>query len=265
MSSLSNINELSESFLHFLEDDTYNTNNPTFCEEKSNLYHDSSYVWCKYCNKIFCTRCSLNHLISDQTHHNPIDKTFLRKEHFDVEFNRDHQKINEIKRNMEECFNQNKKKQNSQEFLSLYETLSKFSELAKNLSNFLDNFTNKVKIVLDNIQSREKSIMDKGTHEDNVRKNFNDICSKFKMIEKNYYLNPQFSPKQLKVYHDSLASGYEDCQKLKDLLEQYRAMNRFVSEISDKCNKIRNIMNNALSTVKGCKSNFENLINDINI
>ena len=67
--------------------------------------------------------------------------------------------------------------------------------------------------------------MDKGTDENKIRKNFNDICSKFKMIEKNYYLNPQFSPKQLKVYHDSLESGYEDCQKLKDLLRKMRKLN----------------------------------------
>ncbi len=267
MSSFNHIADLSESFLHFLDDDNYNKNKQTFCEEKSNSYHDSSYIWCKICNQIFCTRCSLNHLINNQVGHCPSDKVFLRKEHFDVEFNRDNEKINEIKRTIDEIFNKsnNNIDKSQLELNSLYEILSKFSELTRDLANFLDNFKNKVKIVVDNIQNKAKNVIGNGLNEDNVRNHFNEICNKFKMIEKNYYLNQQFHPTQLKSYHDNLASGYDDCQKFKDLLENNRTRNNFASEIGDKCNKIRNIMNNALSTIKACKTNFEKLMKDLTI
>ena len=41
----------SESFLNYLK--IGNINKQTFCEEKSNKYHDSSYIWCRICDKIF--------------------------------------------------------------------------------------------------------------------------------------------------------------------------------------------------------------------
>ena len=266
MTSHNHIADLSESFLHFLDDDNYDRNNPTFCQEQSNLYHDSSYIWCKVCNKIFCTRCSLNHLINNQVGHCPSDKVFLRKEHFDVEFSRDKEKIIEIRRSMDEFLNKNNNKDISKlEINSLYDTLSKFSELAKELSNFIDNFTNKIKIALNTIQNKAKNIISNGLNEDKLYNRYNEICSEFKNIEKKYYLNQQFSPSQLKEYHDSLASGYEDCQKFHDLIQSNKTRIIFSSEIGEEFNKIKNIMTNALDTINSCKNYFEKLIKDKSI
>ena len=58
--------DLSESFLHFLDDEQFNKSRQTYCSEiNSNAFHDSGYRWCKVCNKIFCTRCSLVHLLNN--------------------------------------------------------------------------------------------------------------------------------------------------------------------------------------------------------
>lgn len=267
MSSLENksISDLSESFLHFLDDDSFNKNRQTFCEEKIDTYHDSSYIWCKVCNKIFCTRCSLNHLINNQIDHTPSDKVFLRKEHFDVEFSRDCEKINEIKRNIEEFFSKSNKDNSQNEYKYLIDALSRFVEFTHDLTNFLDSFQKKIKIALENIQNKSKSIAGNNLREDNVRQHFKDICSKFKMIEKTYFTSQPFLPTQLKPYYDNLSSGYEECQKLNDLLEKNKNRNNFAIEIGDDCNKIKSILNNATSSVKSCKITFEKLINDIKI
>ena len=129
---------LAESFLHFLEDDNYSNNSQTYCQEKSNTYHDTSYIWCKVCDKIYCTRCSLNHLIKNQIDHTPSDKAFLRKEHLDVEFHRDCKKINEIQKYIDEFFSKNKNNMSQNEYKSLCEIYAKFSEFVKDLSNFLE-------------------------------------------------------------------------------------------------------------------------------
>ena len=266
MSINNHISDLSESFLHFLDDDNFNKNRQTFCEEKSNSYHDSSYIWCKVCNKIYCTRCSLNHLINNQIDHTPSDKVFLRKEHFDVEFNRECDRLNEIKKNIDELFNNNNKENNQTDYKELYETLSLLMKYARQLTEAIDDFQKKIKTVLDNIQNKYKNAGANLLKEENVRSHFKEICAKFKMIEKNYYNSQPFLPTQLKYYYDNLSSGYDDCRKLNELMKKNKSNNNnFSSEISDECNKYKIILNNAINQIKGCKVNFDKLLNDIKI
>ena len=265
MSILNNhIGDLSESFLHFLDDDNFSKDSQTYCEEKSNTYHDTSYIWCKVCNKIFCTRCSLNHLIKNQIDHTPSDKAFLRKEHLDVEFYRDCKKINEIQKYIDEFFNKNKSNKPQNEFKTICEMYAKFSDFVKDLSNFLENFKNKIQIAMNNIQNRSKNTGSCNLREDYIRQNFKEIKSKFQMIDTKFCKNKDFLPTQLKSYHDNLFTGYDEYQRLNELLESNKPRNNIGSEIEDDCYKIKNILNNAINCVKGCKTNCEKLI-DIKI
>ena len=266
MSINSNITNLSESFLHFLDDDNFNKNRQTFCEEQSNTYHDSSYIWCKLCDKIFCMRCSLNHLINNQIDHTPSEKIFLRKEHFDVEFNRDLEKLNEIKRNIDEFFtNNNNKNINLNDYNELKETVSLLKKFTKQLIEAIDDFQKKIKICLENIQNKYKNISVNNLKEEHVRAHTKELYTQFKIIEKNYYNCQTFHPSQLKFYYENLSSAYNDCKKLNDLIMKNKSKNNYSSEISGECSKFKNILNNAINQVKGCKDNFDKLLNDLKI
>ena len=259
------IGDLSESFLHFLDDDNYSKGTQTYCEEKTNTYHDTSYIWCKVCNKIYCTRCSLNHLIKNQIDHTPSDKAFLRKEHLDVEFHRECKKINEIQKNIDEFFNKNKNNMSQNVYNSICEMYGKFLEFVKDFSGVLENFKNKIQIAINNIQNRSKNVGFTSLREDYIRQNFKEIKSKFQMIETNFCKNKDFLPTQLKSYHDSLYLGYDQYQRINELIENNKSRNNIASEIGDDCYNIKNILNNGINLIKGCKANCEKLMNDIKI
>ena len=266
MSLNNHIEDLSESFLHFLEDENFSNNTQTFCEEKSNSYHDSSYIWCKVCDKIFCTRCSLNHLINNQIDHIPSDKIFLRKEHFDVEFYRESDKLKEIKRNIDEFFNNNSNKDNNQnDYKELFETISLFQQYAKQLTDIIEDFHTKIKASLENIKNKYNNIGRTNLKEEHVRGHLKEIWAKFKKIEKNYCKCQTFQPSQLKSYYESLSSGYDDCKKLNDLVIKNMSKNDYSSQICDECSKLKNILNDAINQIKGCKDNFDKLLNDTTI
>ena len=254
---------LAESFLHFLEDDNYSINSQTYCQEKSNTYHDTSYIWCKVCDKIYCTRCSLNHLIKNQIDHTPSEKAFLRKEHLDVEFQRDCKKINEIQKYIDEFFNKNKNNMSQNEYKSICEIYAKFSEFVKDLSGFLENFKIKIQNAMNNILSKSKNADFGNKREDYIRQNFKDMKSKFQMIDTTFCKNKDFLPTQLKSYHDNLLSGYKDYQQINQLLENNKTRNNIVAEIGDDCYKIKNILTNAINCVKGCRTNCEKLMNEL--
>ena len=261
------LTDLSESFLHFLDDNNFNKNRKTFCDEKTDLYHDSNYIWCKVCDKIYCTRCSLNHLINNQIDHNPSDKIFLRKEHFDVEFTRDCEKLSEIKKNIEElfCQNNNNKEFSQNEYKTLYKTLDKFVENVKELSLIIENFQKKIKVAIDNLQNKAKNLASNNIREDTFKNCYKEICGKFTMIEKNFYNNQGFLPTQLKSYYENLYTSYKDCKKLNDLIIKNKPLNNQTNEITDECNKLKNNFNNAINVIKNSKLNLEKIVNDIKI
>ena len=266
MSILNNhIGDLSESFLHFLADDNYSKDSKTYCEEKSNTYHDTSYIWCKVCNKIYCTRCSLNHLIKNQFNHTPSEKAFLRKEHLDVEFHIDCQKINDIQKDIDEFFTKNKSNMPQNEYKSICEIYVKFSEFVKDLANILENFKKNIQIAMNNIQNKSKNANFGNLKEDYIRQNFKEIKAKFQMIDRNFCKNKDFLPTQLKSYHDNLFAGYEEYQRINESLENNKTRSNIASEIGDDCYVIKNILNNAINCIRGCKTNCEKLMNEIKI
>lgn len=266
MSSNSNhVPNLTESFLHFLEDENFEQNIQTYCEEKTNTYHDSSYIWCKVCNKIFCTRCSLSHLINNQIDHSPTDKVFLRKEHFDVEFNRECEKMKEIKQNIDEIFNKNNNNNPQIDVNVLNDILSKFLQFASELTNVINTFQNKVQTALDDIQKKSRNLEANLLIEDNVKSQYSELCTKYNLIQNNFYKPQEFLPTQLKSYHDSLCSGYEKFKKLNDLIMKNKNNKNNFVEISDDFNKIKVILNTALNNAKNCKDTFNKIIKEIKI
>ena len=260
-----NIPNLTESFLHFLDDANFEQNNQTYCEEKTNTYHDSSYIWCKVCDKIFCTRCSLNHLIQNQIDHSPTDKVFLRKEHFDVEFSRECEKMKEISQNIDEIFNKKNNNSSQIDFHLLNDVLSKFKQFATELTNAINNLQKQVQITWDNIQNKSRNLEANSLIEDNVKNQFRELCSKYSAIQNNYYKPQEFLPTQLKSYHDSLCSGYEEYKRLNDLIIKNKNKKDNFVELSDEYNKIKKSLNDAINSAKTCKESFNKIINEIKI
>lgn len=258
------IPDLSESFLHFLDDEKFNKNRDTYCEEKSaNAYHDSSYRWCKSCNKLYCTRCSLVHLLNNQITHTPIDKVFLSKEHLDVEYMRDSNKLNELKQSIDNYFNNNKKGISEEQYLLLNETLQKFKEFAKELFNILDNYQKKIKNEIENIEKNSKNLSGNNLSENYVKSNFSDIKNRFLNIEKKYNKNKNFHPTQMKSYHDELSEAYKEFSKLNDLMKNNNNnKNNCVEEINVEIGKVKNKLNNAINLLKDYSSNVKKLMNE---
>ena len=159
-SSLNNNNPsfFSESFLSYLNTES-NIKSKTFCQENTNKYHDSSYIWCKVCDKIFCTQCSMNHLINNQINHCPTEKVFLRKEHFDVEFSRDFDKLKELKNKIGIYFSKKNSELTQNKINSLKDALDKFRALSNELfTNIIPKFIKKYNESIENLVKSLKDV-----------------------------------------------------------------------------------------------------------
>lgn len=221
-SSLNNNNPsfFSESFLSYLNTES-NIKSKTFCQENTNKYHDSSYIWCKVCDKIFCTQCSMNHLINNQINHCPTEKVFLRKEHFDVEFSRDFDKLKELKNKIGIYFSKKNSELTQNKINSLKDALDKFRALSNELftniiPKFIQIYSEGIQKLLKNI----KNVKSYGLNEENVNIRYQEIFNKFTQIEKNYTKNEKFEPKMLKHYHDDLIDAYIEIKNLNELLNK---------------------------------------------
>ena len=175
--------KFSEPFLHFLEDNYSNETQKTFCEGNSQSFHESNYIWCKISNKIFWTKCSLHHLLNNQINHNPNDRIFLGKEYFDIEYVRDCEKMNYLKRKVDDYFSDNEKI----DYNLLLQISSKFMDLSNELATILNEFLLKILKSLDNIEPKNRNTIWIGMKEDKVCQNFTKISNKFKTFGDNYY------------------------------------------------------------------------------
>jgi len=253
--------DLSESFLHFLEDEKFNQSRQTFCSiNSSNTYHDSSYRWCKICNKIFCTRCSLVHLLDNQITHIPIDKVFLSKEHLDVEFNKDYGKLEELKQNIEVFFTENKNSQNNYNFVN--EIIQKFQDFVKELINILEIFKKKIIDEFDNIEKQNRDNAASILKENNVRASFKEIQDMYLNIEKKYMKNPSFNPDQMKLYYDELSLSYEQYTNLNEVISKYVDRIKIDEEINNEFDKLKNKLNIAINHIKSCSTNIRSIYDE---
>ena len=264
MSDNANI-DLTEGFLGFLNDKDFNKNTQTFCNEKtSNSYHDSSYKWCRYCDKIICTNCILNHVLDNQITHIPIDKVFVSKELLDVELNRHITKLVYFKKNIEEYFNDLKKLNKAKtEFDNLNETLQKFKDFMVELFKILKNFENKLKNEIDYIKKASEVIASKNIKENYVKSNLSLLSNKFVNIENNYSKNIKFEPSQMKEYYNQLSEAHEEFAKLNEYFNSNNSSNNNIEEIDDTSNKIKNKLNNGINTLKICSDNIKKLFNNV--
>ena len=234
-SSISNNQPLfSESFLNYLNVGT-NLNKPTFCEEKSNKYHDSSYIWCRICDKIFCTQCSMNHLIANQITHNPSEKVFLRKEHFDVEFKRDFEKLQELKNKINNFFAKKNSELTINKITLLRESLNKITSLTNEICtiiipNFIRKYTDLINALCKSMKEQKVITPD----EKKFKQQYNFINEKFSNIEKKYTKNEKFEPRMLKPYFDDLSNSYREFQNFNELLNSNLKVNNVNANDSNK-------------------------------
>ena len=209
-------NYFSESFLNYLNTGL-NQGDKTYCEEKSNKYHDSSYIWCKVCDKIFCTQCSMNHLINNQINHCPTEKVFLRKEHFDVEFVRDFEKLKELRNRIIIFLKERKPECNLNKINALKECLQEITNISKELYNIIPKFIKKYYDALEKIQKSIKNMKENNLNENALKIKCQELVDNFKNIGEKYTHNKKFEPNMLKPYYDELITSYRDIQSLNEL------------------------------------------------
>ena len=209
----------SEPFLNFLNT---GLNNPikTYCENNISKFHDSNYIWCRICDKIFCTQCSMNHLLNNQINHKVEQKIFLTKEHFDIEFKTDFDMANKLRDKIIDFFNNKNSDLSYDKINSLKEVLNKFQMLANELfNNIIPKFIKKYNESISTLLKSLKEVKTFSLNKDNVKIRCQEIITKYKRIEQDYTNNEKFEPKMMKPYYDELASSLRDVLNLDELIE----------------------------------------------
>ena len=251
-------NCFSESFLSYLSTGI-NKNEKTYCEDKGNKYHDSSYIWCRTCDKIFCTQCSMNHLINNQINHCPIEQVFLRKEHFDVEFTRDFEKLKELRDKIISFFNKKKSECSLNKINSLKEALDKIKTLSNELmTDIITKFIQKYNESINNLLKSLKDVKVCTLNEDKMKIRFQELFNKFKKIEKDYTKNEKFEPKMLKPYYEDLINSYREIHGLNELLDNNTTNNNNSNNKDNKdANKEYEHINSNLQTTINILNTFK--------
>ena len=235
---------LSESFLNYLNT---GINEPfkTYCEGKNSKYHDSIYIWYRVCDKIFCTQCSFNHLLNNQINHNVNQNIFLRKEHLDVEFKVDYQKVDELKNKIIDFLNK-KNSVSIADINNLKETLKNFTSLANELvNNIIPKFVQKYNELINNLQKAVKEANSYKINQNNLNNRCKEIIIKLENIKKNYANNDKFEPKMIKSYYEDLNTSYREAQNLNELIE-------------------KNIENSNDSNCLNCIKEYDSIRNNLN-
>ena len=111
--------DFSRGFLSILSDKEFNRNRKTLCESKKITFHNSDYNWCIRCDKIFCTNCSLTHLLENQIGHTPIEEIFINKDKLDAIFEKEVNNLNDL----EARFKQYNKQLNELDCRQVYKDL----------------------------------------------------------------------------------------------------------------------------------------------
>ena len=249
----------SESFLNYLNSGE-NLNRPTYCEEKTKSYHDSSYIWCRVCDKIFCTKCSMNHLINNQLNHYPIEKIFLKKELFDLEFSRDYKKIKDLRDKMVLFFKEKNGGLSLSSINSLKDSFDRFKLLTNEIfGEIIPNLLNKYNECIEKLAKSLKDVKIYDMNEDKVRIRCEEIINNYKNIEKKYTKNESFVPKMLKPYYEELSNSYRDLLNLNEVVNN-NTVNVNHSNNNDRTNSYYSKINSSLNQAIKIVDNFKNEI-----
>ena len=262
---MNKIEDLSDSFLVFP-----NKNNSketiSYCQSKTNSFHDSTYLWCKKCNLILCYNCSMNHLLNNQIDHS-FNNTFLSKEVLDMEYYKDFSKIETLKKITEELFNPKNRNLSELQKNSLKELIEKINEIKNEFIESIDNFTKQITTLLENINKNDNNNMDLLLKNgNNIKNDMNAIYNKYTNILNKYTKSQDFKPTNIKPYHDELFDGYKSIQIfVKELASVEKSRNNFVTGIENRFNKVKNIVINEINNIKSYKSNFKKFLKEIKL
>lgn len=261
-----NIRDLSESFLHFLDDNNSKKYPPTLCQSNSNIYHDSDYTWCKVCNKIFCGRCSMSHLLNNQIDHSN-SRDFLKKEYLDIEYNNDVEKLEVLQKYTEDFFTRKNKIYSEPQKQILNDIIKKFDDLKTELINAIDNFRNKIiNTALENMNKISKNYDSNLLNENNVKKDIKDIYNRFINIQNKYTKCQDFAPTQIKPYYDELLAAHKLYYNLNmELVNMDKGKEQFSKEVESKFDYIKALINNANNNIKTYCSNFQKFVKEIKV
>ena len=261
--------DLSESFLYFLDNNNSGTNtntktNTSYCQNNSNVFHDSKYSWCKVCNILLCSRCTMNHLLKNQKDHK-VNKIFLDKELLDYEYDSQYKKLEYLRKYCEDISNKNNKFLFEKQIQSLNEISQKLEYFKTELVNVIDNFKNNfICNTIENIQRLNKNCSSFLSNVDNLKKNLSELSIKYNDIESKYTKFPEFNPTMIKMYHDELSEGHNLFLNLnKEITDIRQTINDYNKKIEEKSNQVINISNNAINNIKTFISNLEKCVEDL--
>ena len=247
----------SEPFLNFLNT---GLNKPikTYCENNNSKFHDSNYIWCRICDKIFCTQCSMNHLLNNQIDHKVEQKIFLTKEHFDIELKTDFDMANKLRDKIIDFFNNKNSDLSYDKINSLKEALNKFQMIANELFNkIIPKFIKKYNESITNLLKSLKEVKTFSLNKDNVKIRCQEIITKYQRIEQDYTQNEKFEPKMMKPYYDELASSLRDVLNLDELIENNINNNNNNNENNPDINKEYNNINSNLTQAINIINSFK--------
>ena len=253
----------------FLFSDNNNSKKVTqFCQNKVNINHDSSYLWCKQCNLILCYNCSMNHLLNNQIDHS-FNKIFLSKELLDIEYYKDFSKIETLQKLTEEFFNsQNISLSNAQKN-NLNDLIKKINDIKNEFIAIIDNFINKMtNMALESINKKDNNNLNDifKKNENNIKNDMNAIISKYNNILNKYTKSQEFNPNNIKLYHDELFDVYKNVQIfVKELSNMKKSRNNIIIGIESRFDIVKKNLTNGINYLQTFNSNFMKFINEIKI
>lgn len=247
---------LAESFFGYLKTGINQPNN-TYCQGNNNKFHDSTYIWCRVCDKVFCTQCSFDHLLNNQINH---DKSaFLRKEHLDIQLQNNYENVANVKNKMDEFLKIINSEDAQNKIKQLKETLNKFRTLVDEL------FQKIIPAIINNceesINKLSKIIQDEkafSINPNNLRKRHQEIINKLGIIKQKFTQNEKLEPKMMKPYYENLETSYSETKMLEELI--VNGINKSKDNNSFNTKKEYNTINASLSNAINIITSFkENL------
>ena len=249
----------SEPFLNFLNTGLSKPNK-TYCENKNSKFHDSNYIWCRVCDKIFCTQCSMNHLLNNQINHKVEQKIFLTKEHFDIELKTDFDMVNKLRDKIIDFFNNKNSDISCDKINSLKETLNRFQSIANELfNNIIPKFVKKYNDSITNLLKSLKEVKTFSLNKDNVKIRCQEIITKYKKMEQDYTKNEKFEPKMMKPYYEELVSTLRDATNLNELIDNNinnNNINAYNPDVNKEYNSINSNLTQAINIINSFRKDL---------
>ena len=259
MSEQNDTCDTDNTFLHFYQDRNYNRNQPTYCQDPTSIYHDTRYVWCYTCDKIFCSECSYKHLLDNQLDHNKNIK-FSSKEVLDNQFRVDFKRLNDLGEKIKSDYESNKNS-TIQSYNALNELYTKSNDLFDKLIKALTEYREKIKNAILNLGGHIRNIEEMNSKRKSVKDAYNNIYEQFNKVNEQFGKLDQILPNQIKIYHHELAKANNNFTNLnKHLMENSLKNNVSNVDWSISYGKVKNNLNDVIFIVNESLGKIKNLI-----